>query len=164
MGKLLVFSFVFLLIASCKKETNTEATGDTYGLEIASEDLPKKAGVNAKVTAILKNWPEYNALDTSFDAIYTIENEEDLKLILEDLIAKQKLLAASNFPKEFNKPQIESRQKVFQTYVLKVKGNLEYRTDATESIKEMINAYNAVRKQYNIIVNNTLDTTLILED
>ena len=111
---------------------------------------------------ILKDWSEFDAVETSFDALYNVENREDLKLVIEDLIEKQKLLEASEYPEIFDKPQIKSRQKVFKTYFLRVKGNLEYRLDPQEPVLEMINAYNAVRNQFNVSLNNTLDTKLIL--
>ncbi|HZJ20127.1 MAG TPA: hypothetical protein VFD35_07215, partial [Pricia sp.] len=65
---------------------------------------------------------------------------------------------------EFDKPQVKSRQKVFKTYILKVKGDIFYRIDPQESVVEMIKAYNAFRNQFNVVVNNTLDTDLILEE
>ncbi len=124
----------------------------------------KKSAVNAKAALILSDWSEYNALDTSFDALYTVENREDLILIVEDLIEKQKLLEASKYPEMFDKPRIKSRLKVFKTFFLKIKGNLEYRLDTEEPVLETINAYNALRNQFNVTVNNTLDTKLILDE
>ena len=42
--------------------------------------------------------------------------------------------------------------------MLKVKGDLYYRKDSRKSVIQMIDAYNALRNRFNIIVNNTLDT------
>ncbi len=113
---------------------------------------------------ILKSWPEFNALETSFDALYSIENKEDLKLVIEDLIEKQNLLADSKYPEFFDISQVRSRQKVFKTYVLKAKDYLEFQQDPQEPTLEMIDAYNIFRDHFNIIINSTLDTKLILED
>lgn len=84
-------------------------------------------------------------------------------MTIENIIEEQKLLEASEYPVEFDKPQIKSRQKVFKTYVLRVKGDLIYRLDPEKSVIEMINAYNTQRKQFNIVINSALDTKLILE-
>jgi len=152
------------MFVSCKEKTQEVAVDDTSVYELSTEKWPNKLSVNSKVRAILGEWPEYNAMDISFDAIYNTGNIEDLRLTLENIIEEQKLLEDSEYPNEFDKPQIKSRQKVFKTYVLKVKGDLIYRLDPEVSVYEMINAYNALRKQFNVMLNNTLDTKLILDE
>jgi hypothetical protein len=89
--------------------------------------------------------------------------EDDLLLIVEDFVEKQKVLEASEYPEEFDKAQIKSRQKVLKTYILKLKAALEYRSDVYEPMSEMITAYNALRTQFNVTVNNTLNTKLLLD-
>ncbi len=164
MGKLFISCTILLLFFSCKQNNRPLDVEDTTNTIIATENWPKKTVIDTKATAILKDWPEFSAMETAFDALYTVENPEDLKLVIENLIENQKLLEASEYPESFDIPQIKSRQKVFKTYILKTKGNLEYRLDTEESVMEMITAYNALRNQFNVIVNNTLDTKLILED
>lgn len=131
--------------------------------ELVLDTMPKRIAVNSKAAAILSAWPEFNTLESSFDALYKAENREDLILIMEDFVENQKILEASEYPADFDKPQIKSRQKVLKTNILKVKAALEYRTEVSGSISEMIEAYNALRQQFNVTVNNTLDTKLILE-
>ena len=67
----------------------------------------------------------------------------------------------SVYPAEFDIPQIKGRQKVLKTYILKTKGDLEYRLDPENSLKETIQAFNALREQFNVVVNNTLPEDLI---
>lgn len=110
---------------------------------------------------LVDEWKEYRELEISFDRIYTVEYAEDLILVVEELIEKQKLLEKSVYPKELDIPQVKGRQKVFKTYLLKVKGNLAYRQDPENSINEMIDAFNIMRDQFNVVVNNTLPQDLI---
>ena len=161
MEKVLFFGACILLFVCCREDKVKVAAEDlTY--EISTEKWPKKSNINAKVLLVLKDWPEFSAMETSFDALYTVVNREDLSLVIEDLIENQKLVESSDYPKIFDKPQIKSRQKVFKTYFLKTKGNLEYRLDPEEPVLEMINAYNALRNQFNAVVNDTLDIKSIL--
>lgn len=155
---------VALSVISCKENTNDTADKDTNPISLEVKKLPKRAAVNAKAAAILNDWVAYNAFNTSFDGLYKVENMEDLDLVLEDLIEKQKELAESDYPIEFDIPQIKSRQKVVQTFILKTSATVEYRTDPTEPAIEMIHAYNALRNQFNVIVNSTLDTNLLLDE
>ncbi len=164
MHKILILGLLLFIFVSCKEKKQEVAVDDTSGYEISTEKWPNKLSVNSKVKAIIGEWPEYNAMDVSFDAIYNAANIEDLRLTLENIIEEQKLLEDSKYPIEFDKPQIKSRQKVFKTYVLKVKGDLIYRLEPEASVHEMINAYNALRKQFNVMLNNTLDTKLILDE
>ena len=69
-------------------------------------------------------------------------------------------MEAGIYPNSFDIPQIKGRQKVFKTYVLKTKGDLEYRQNPKESLVEMITAFNDLRNQFNVVVNNTLPDEL----
>ncbi|EAR02506.1 hypothetical protein [Maribacter sp. HTCC2170] len=164
MRKLLIAGVLLFMAVSCNEKVQEQSTEDPSGYELSTEKWPNKRNVNSEVEAILNEWPEYIAMEVSFDAIYNAVNREDLSLTVENIIEEQKLLEASSYPKEFDKPQIKSRQKVFKTYVLKVKGDLIYRLDPEKSVIEMIDAYNAQRKQFSIVLNNVLDTKLILEE
>ena len=164
MRKLYPLLGALVLIISCNQGKENAGEDVTSGTDFDIAQLPKKINANAKSNEILQAWPEYNALETSFDLLYNAKNKEDLKLMIEDLIEKQKLLEVSEYPETFNKPQIKSRQKVFKTYVLKVKASLEDRKETMTPAKEMVTAYNALKTQFNVIVNNTLDTTLILDE
>ncbi len=163
MRKILFCGLVFITLFSCKQD-KAEVSEDSSEYDVSTENWPEKLVVNSNGMIILDAWPEYVDLDTTFDGLYTVENTEDLSLIVEDLIEKQKLLAESGYPESFDKPQIKSRQRVFQTFILKTKGDLEYRIDARESVLEMISAYNAMRNQFNIISNNTFDPKLLIEE
>ena len=164
MHKLIFVGVLFLILVSCKEKVQEANSEDAVIQELPTEKWPRKLSVDPKASTILREWPEYNAMDISFDAIYNISNKEDLSLTIENIIEEQKLLEDSEYPIEFDNPQIKSRQKVFKTYVLKVKGDLIYRLNPQESVLEMINAYNTLRKQFNVIVNNTFDSKLLLDE
>jgi len=96
-----------LSFSSCKENVNDTSAKDANPIGLELEKLPKRVVVNAKATAILKDWTAYNAFNTSFDGLYNVENMEDLDLVLEDLIEKQKELAESDYPLEFNISQVK---------------------------------------------------------
>lgn len=153
----------FGILACDTKNSDNEARTKT-AFELTTEAWPKRTAVKPKAQAILNDWPEYQDLEKSFDALYTVANREDLSLVIENLVEKQKALEESEYPETFGKPQVKSRQKVFKTFMLKVKGDLYYRTAPEASVTEMITAYNAFREQFNVIVSNTVDLNLILEE
>jgi len=160
-----VFLGVYLLLFNACKDAKVEAEAvNDSDFAIATAGWPKKTNINAQATEVIAAWPEFNAMDASFDALYTVANREDLILVIENIIEAQKNLEGSFYPVIFDKAQVRSRQKVFKTYILKTKGNLEYRLDTEEPIVQTIEAYNALRNQFNVIVNNTLDTKLILNE
>ena len=164
MGKILFYGMLFLLLVSCIKEKGQkieEVVTDTF---FNVDSLPRPIPVNGRAMEAIKGWQEFKTLETTFESLYRVDNREDLTLVIEDLIEKQKMLEASSYPEIFNKPQIKSRQKVFKTYILKTKGNLEYRVGVQESTLEMVTAYNAFRNQFGILVNSVLDTNLILNE
>ena len=158
------FGILFCVLISCKRDQKSEEIVSDIGMEFNAEDLPKRVRMNAKSSAITKDWPEFVAFDTSFDAIYTAANNEDLILVIDDLLEKQKEWEKSTYPESFDKAQIKSRQNVLKTYILKAKSALIDRGDFTEPINEMIEAYNALRAQFDVIVNSTLDPKLLSDD
>jgi len=164
MGKLFVIGLTFLLLFSCGDNQSTEQSIKTDELEFDVQKLPKKSTLNSGARAILETWAEFNDLDIAFDGLYSIENNEELILLIDEFIEKQNALAVSNYPETFDKPQIKSRQKVFKTYILKVKATLEYRKDPLEPTIEMVNAFNGLRNQFNVMVNYNLDTKMILNE
>ncbi len=164
MRKVFVLLCLLLVISACKKEVRQDAGTGAITANFDIGQWPKKTIVNAKANDILKEWPEYIAFENSFERIYTIENTEDLELIIEDLIEGQKVLAESTYPEPFDKPHIKGRQVALKTYILKTKGSLEYRLDLQEPITQMIDAFNALRNQFNVIVNSSFDARLILEE
>lgn len=164
MVRFILLILIFIGFTSCQEKKAKLVSSDSSSYELSTEKWPNKLDIDSKAQDILKDWAEYNAFETSFDALYNVANRDDLSLTIEDLIEKQNDLETSEYPETFDKPQVKSRQKVFKTYLLKVKGDIFYRMDPQESVVAMIKAYNAFRNQFNVVVNNTLDTDLILEE
>ncbi|TVZ16432.1 hypothetical protein [Maribacter sp. MAR_2009_72] len=156
MPKILAYLVVLVLIASCKDPVSETAEAQGSGWEIVVDSLPAKSPVNSKAQLLLSDWKEYVAVERSFDKLYTTEFREDFVLIMEELIENQKKMEDSVYPASLDIPQIKSRQKVFKTFILKTKGDLEYRQNPKESIIQMIVAFNNLRNQVNVVVNNTL--------
>jgi hypothetical protein len=159
MPKIIFFLIVIILASSCK-----EAVSGTENVQESqwqvTDGLPNKVRVDSKAQTILNNWKDFMVLESSFDKIYSTENREDFVLIIDELVENQKKMEVGIYPASFDIPQIKGRQKVFKTYILKTKGDLEYRQDPKESLVEMITAFNNLRNQFNVVVNNTLPDEL----
>ncbi|MDB2606160.1 hypothetical protein N9Y48_00110 [Zobellia sp.] len=163
MKRIFFFSLMLFTSIGCKEQKQELVVEDVYAYDMDSENWAKKLFIKPKAQDMLREWKEFTALETSFDALFTVVNREDLRLVIEDMIADYDKLEKSKYPVEFDIPQVKSRQKVFKTYMLKAKGDLFYRIDPQESVVQMIEAYNAFRNQFNVVVSNTLDTELILD-
>ncbi len=158
------FLLFLLLLQACKEAAPEAATPGEEVSFFSMDSLPRRIPLNPRATEIAKDWSAFNDLETGFNALSTVENHEDLLLVLEDLVERQKRLEEGDYPEKFNIPQVKSRQKVVKTFIFKTRAAAEYRIDATPAAKEMIKAYNALRSQLNVIVNNTLDTLLITDE
>ncbi len=164
MRKIWVCTAILMLLICCKERPAGDLAVSDQEVEFKAEELPKRIAVNSKSAAIINGWVEYKAFDNSFNAVYNASNNEDLILAVEDLIEKQKLWEESTYPAEFDKAQIKSRQKVLKTYLLKLKSALDNRAEFTKHTVEMIEAYNALRQQFDVIMNSTLDPKLLLDE
>ncbi len=156
--------FIIVLFGSCDSNKKQAIAEEVAEDTITISGLPKKTNPNAAAAKILEEWPEYNALSNSFEQVYAIKTAEDLTLAVDDVFEKIKLLDESKFPKKFSTPQIRSRQKVLETFTLKLKAAILDKTDTQTPLVEMVEAYNSLKNQFNITVNNTLDTNLIFDE
>lgn len=161
----LAFFLLVFIVSSCG-ETKKKVIADQEeeGVTFNAKKLPNKVELDPKAIEILEQWSAYQEYNQSIDALYKIRNNEELALALDQIIEKQKQLKKSKYPEIFDKPHIKSRQKVIMNFTLKAKAALEYRTDPLLPVTEMIEAYNAYRNQFTVLVNNTLDTKHILEN
>lgn len=164
MRYLYLFGVLLSILTSCNQQPKSEEITGSTGVEFRAEELPKRVKINAKATVIVNEWPEYTAFDNSFNAVYTASNNEDLILVIDDLLDKQKTWEKSSYPEEFDKAQIRSRQNVMKTYLLKVKSALLTRSEFTEATVEMIHAYNALRGQFDVTVNSKLDPKILNDE
>lgn len=164
MSKILYFLVLVTLLASCKDAVSETAIVHESRWEDVTDSLPGKIRVDAKAQTILNDWLEYNALEKSFDKIYTSEYIEDFELVMDELVENQKKMEMGEYPKKFDIQQIKGRQKVFKTYILKTKGDLEYRQNPKESMLQMITAFNDLRNQFNVVINNTLPDELLANE
>ena len=164
MRKLLYLLVIVLSLSACRdsgdgtEETQEEERFFNY------QKMPKKLAINSVATPIMDEWAEFQELSSKYELLYKAKNEEDLQKAIADHIQKEKLLAKGTYPELFDKLQIKSRQRVLKTYMIKVKAAILSKNDTAEPTKEMIESYNALRHQFNIIVNNPLDKKLILNE
>jgi hypothetical protein len=160
MPKIIFFFIVILITSSCKEAASKIENVQESQWEVVTDGLPNTVRVDSKAQTILNEWKDFIVLESSFDKIYSSENREDFVLIIDELVENQKKMEVGIYPASFDIPQIKGRQKVFKTYILKTKGDLEYRQDPKESLIEMITAFNNLRNQFNVVVNNTLPDEL----
>ncbi|WP_339655913.1 hypothetical protein [uncultured Maribacter sp.] len=160
MPKIIFYLIIILLASSCKEAVSETENVQESQWEVVTDGLPNTVRVDSKAQTILNDWKEFMTLEGSFDKIYSTENREDFVLIVDELVENQKKMEVGIYPTAFDIPQIKGRQKVFKTYILKVKGDLEYRQNPRESLVEMITAFNDLRNQFNVVVNNTLPDEL----
>ncbi|TXN37380.1 hypothetical protein FVB32_03580 [Flagellimonas hymeniacidonis] len=164
MRKLSCIILVFVTLLSCKGDGSDAQNTADGELPFSYQKMPKKLAMNSEATTLVEEWAEFKALSSSLDVLYKARNNEDLILAIDDLIEKEKLLEKAVYPELFDKMQIKSRQRVFKTYLLKVKASILNNRDSTEPTIEMLEAYNAFRKQFNVLVNSQLDKNLILNE
>lgn len=164
MWKYLILFFAIGLMMGCKKQKKEEEVAAREPGSFSLQSFPEINEIGPEALAILSSWPEYMAMENSFAVLKRATNTEDLKLAIDDLVEKEKALADGDYPPDFDKPQIKSRQQVFRTFLFKVKANLMDNRDVNEAMEQMINAYNAYKQQFNIISSTTLDATLILDE
>jgi len=156
MSKISVFILLLLLFSGCN--TKVEQAQDTpqESTVLDAEELPAPAQIDPLAREILDGWAEYQSLEQRIAVLMEAQNEEEMKLLLEELNQICKRLEESTFPEVFDRPAVRSRLKVIQTYLGKLEAALFYRLEYQEPLRELMTSYNALREQFNVIVRNTL--------
>ena len=128
------------------------------------QGLPKVTTLNTNASAIAKQWTAYQNYISSFDVMFNASTNEDLVLAIDNLLVAQDSLAKKDFPPDFNLTNVKSRLKVSKNFILKIKGDLENRKDASASIKQLIVAHNAMQNQLNLVVSNPVNLDSIFNE
>lgn len=125
---------------------------------------PKKEPLTEEAGAIVREWGAFQDFERSFDVMTRAGNEEELKLAVKDLLEKEATLAKTNYPGEFDEISVKSRQRVLQTYLLKLQWQLENRDSVANTVADVSNAYNAMRTQFNTVLRSReIDTLKFLD-
>ncbi|MBW8243002.1 hypothetical protein K1F50_09340 [Muricauda oceani] len=164
MQKLLGILVLIVLLGACKKAKEAPVEVNTEALEFNYQKMPEKFDINAEAAAIVADWPQFKDLNSSIDVLYKATNNEDLALAIDDLIEKEKKLAEAKYPELFDTYQIKSRQMVMRTFLYKVKASIMENQPTTAPAIKVLEAYNSMRKQLNVIMNSQLDKKLILDE
>ncbi len=164
MQKLLLFLAFITLGLGCKDEGESTGTVEGKTVFFTFQDMPEAQTINTKAQEILTDWQEFQDFESSFQVLYRAKNNEDLALAIDDLLNKEKAMVEGEYPETFDNAQIKSRQRVVRTFLLNVKASIIEQTDVDEPMRKMLLANNALRSQFNIMVNSKLDINLILNE
>ena len=164
MQKLLGILVLIVLLNACKKVEEAPVEVNTEELEFNYRKMPEKVEINPAAAAIVADWQQFKDLNSSIDVLYKATNNEDLALAIDDLIEKEKKLEAGQYPELFDSFQVKSRQMVMRTFLYKAKTSIMENQPTTEPTIKVLEAYNSIRKQLNVIMNSQLDKKLILDE
>lgn len=164
MSKISFFLMALLFLSGCN--TKAEEASETPGEVAASGEfsLPATVQVDAGAREVLDGWAEYRSLEDRMAILAETRDEEEMKLLLEELNQICQRLGESTFPEAFDQPSVRSRLKVIQTYLGKLDAALFYRLDYQEPLVELMASYNALREQFNVIVRTTLRPELFEDE
>ena len=159
------FIVISVLLLSCGN-SQTEEIDDTLKQEslFTFQGTPTLIKFSGEAVSLAEGWKEFAQLERGFDIMFQSSSNEDLVLAIDDLLEQENTLGEGEYPEKFDSMKIKSRQKVFRTFLLKIKAGLANNRDVTEALNQMLVAYNALRSQMNTIANNQLNTEIILNE
>ncbi|MGA9238767.1 hypothetical protein [Robiginitalea sp.] len=156
MTKIVILGMCLILVVSCKSPDQKEAQDEPSMIEAEIQALPELVPLSPRAREIVDEWPQYTSLENRLSTLPDVKNTEEMELLLEELNQICKQVEENAFPQPFEKPSVRSRIKVLRTYLGKLEAANYYRLDYQEPISELMDAINATRQQFNVIVNNNL--------
>lgn len=164
MRKIILFSFICLFGLGCKQKEASQEKAEPVDTFFDATSLPKLVDVRSEATVLLNDWTVFMDLQRIVDRLYTVVNDEDLTLVLAELEAQIKVLNATPFPEAFDDPSVKSRINVFKTFVLQTQAKLTYAMPTMDDGKTMVHAFNAIKEQCSILVSNTFNEKLLINE
>jgi hypothetical protein len=164
MTKFVIYVLGVLTLLSCRSHGPDEPEGSGSVIEEEIKALPELVSVDPRAREILDQWPHYMSLEKRLPALAEVKSREEMELLLEELNQICQQIEDNAFPEPFERPSVRSRQKLLRTYLKKLEAANYYRLDYQEPVSELMDAYNAMRQQFNIIVGNTLTPDLFEDD
>lgn len=155
---------LMLVLGACKQQQSNTNPDTSRVMAIGEIQLPQLINLHPDTQKEILKWEKFQEFESSFKGLYSIENREDLKLVVQDLIEKYQELNASSPPEKLNLSQVKSRMVVVLTKLYLIKENLDYNQELESEIVAVVDAYNDLRAQMNSQLTNTLDTKTIEDD
>jgi hypothetical protein len=163
MAKISFFLLACLLLSGCQSSGDKAADSEGEAPPVELQELPEAVRIDPQAREVLEGWPQYQALERRMPGLAEAQNEEELKLVLEELDQICQQLEENPIPEPFEQPSVRSRIKVLRTYLEKLEADLYYRLSYGGTMRELMESYNALGSQFNVIARNTL-TPELFED
>lgn len=163
MSKISILMCALLLVAGCKsrEEPPVQSPGETVASGVL--ELPQPVRIDPRAREILDGWAQYQSLEERMAVLAEAGDQEEMKLLIEELNQICDQLDENPIPEVFDQPSVRSRFKVVRTYLGKLDAALFYRLDYQQPLFELMESYNALREQFNVITSSTLSPD-IFED
>ncbi|MCO5725119.1 hypothetical protein [Robiginitalea marina] len=156
--------FIVLVLAMLAPGCGSPEKKDKEQLQpeawVGIPDLPSAVPINPGAREVLEEWPQFLSLEERIAALSQTRSREELQLLLEELSQICNQVEENAIPLTFERPSVRSRLRVVRTYIGKSDAALLYREDHGEALMELMQAYNALREQFNLIINSTLKPEL----
>jgi hypothetical protein len=144
-----VFFLALLGVFSCGEKQLENQAETSANLSLDYSDLPDFTSLSFKADSIVKVWPAFDALDQRMTALKLVVSLPDLKMLVSELIEKEGAILKDGYPKDFNTPEVKSRQRLLRTYLLKTQALINQSQDPKAAALEAVEAFNALKEQLN---------------
>ena len=169
---LLVLALILVSIACKRQKSISESPTQSMVATVDSteiENAPPLEGLQKvkiiplrrKAQRIADQWTNFPAFDAKVKELKSVSRPRLYSFVEETEVLYDELLQVK-IPLKFDTPQIKSRLLLFKTLLLKLKDKADDTRfsdeELVQSIKEVTNAYNAIRKQMNNIALDDIDS------
>ncbi|MBC9796824.1 hypothetical protein [Sinomicrobium weinanense] len=158
MIKNVFLALTILFVVACqekKKEIDTPEVKEEPAVQIS---LPELRQFDAEKQEELNRWAAYAELHKAIRD-FRKEKGGDVPLQLDNLLEKEKELAASDFPEKFDNPSVKSRLAALKTYLMQTR--LEAPDPVPESYLmkqkvKILDAFNALDRQLYVMMQGSV--------
>ena len=131
--------FLGLVLLSCNPKKQEAPILVETSKEIQLDSLPEISILNSSV--LFRNWPTLQLFSQTYEALYKVNNSEDLLLAVENAMKSIENLENQRKPEEVGSPGYLSRLDLLKTELFRLKEKLSEGQFDASILEDTFNAY-----------------------
>ena len=131
--------FLGLVLLSCNPKKQEAPILVETSKEIQLDSLPEISILNSSV--LFRNWPTLQLFSQTYEALYKVNNSEDLLLAVENAMKSIENLENQQKPEEVGSPGYLSRLDLLKTELFRLKEKLSEGQFDASILEDTFNAY-----------------------
>lgn len=150
--KNIVFLIFFLSVVACHNSPAKRAGDANVSSHWPMDSLPSIEVWQPTDSSWVSKTEGFTNFSNRLKDLNAVTSDPDLKMLIEELIEKERILETDTKEAPFDKPEVMSRLLVIRTFLGEIQANIENEQELRKPIQSLMEANNALQNQLSLQV------------